>query len=85
MSFPTAVLALSLTGTLVFGQLYTVIPLHPLMAADRGNEPGTAAWAATAFAGFGFPAVSLSAVVILGAGALLALGSVARFQAGRRL
>ena len=36
-------------------------------------------------AGFGFPAVSLSAAVILGAGALLALGSVARFQAGRRL
>ena len=50
MSFPTTVLALSLTGMLVVGQLYTVIPLYPLMAADWGNEPGTAAWTATAFA-----------------------------------
>src|SRR5699024_8818493 len=50
MSFPTTVLALSLTGMLVVGQLYTVIPLYPLMAADWGNEPGTVAWTATAFA-----------------------------------
>ena len=50
MSFATTVLALSLTGMLVVGQLYTVIPLYPLMAADWGNEPGTAAWTATAFA-----------------------------------
>jgi len=50
MSFATTVLALSLTGMLVVGQLYTVIPLYPLMAADWGNEPGTVAWTATAFA-----------------------------------
>src|SRR5699024_5204318 len=50
MSFTTTVSSLSLAGLLVVGQLSTVILLYPFMAADWGNEPGTAAWTATAFA-----------------------------------
>ncbi|WP_304455270.1 MFS transporter [Nocardiopsis sp. YSL2] len=43
-------MALSTTGMLVVGQLYTVIPLYPLMAADWAGEAGAVAWTATAFA-----------------------------------
>ena len=50
ISFTITVVALSLTGMLVVGQLYTVIPLYPLMAADWGSEVGAVTWMATAFA-----------------------------------
>ncbi len=50
MSFAITVTALSLAGMLVVGQLYTVIPLFALMAADWGSGPTSVAWTATAFA-----------------------------------
>ncbi len=50
MSFAITVTALSLAGMLVVGQLYTVIPLFALMAADWGSGSTSVAWTATAFA-----------------------------------
>jgi predicted MFS family arabinose efflux permease len=50
MSFVITVTALSLAGMLVVGQLYTVIPLFALMAADWGSGSTSVAWTATAFA-----------------------------------
>ncbi|WP_017584351.1 MFS transporter [Nocardiopsis valliformis] len=42
--------ALSLTGVLVVGQLYAVLPLLTPMALEWGEEQSTVAWTVTAFA-----------------------------------
>ncbi len=76
MSFLITVTVLSLAGMLVVGQLYT---FFLFVGAGLGPQ------LATALAGFGFPAVSLAAAAILGAGALLALGSTVRSRSARQL
>lgn len=47
---PFPVTALSLTGVLVVGQLYAVLPLLAPMAQSWGEEQATVAWTVTAFA-----------------------------------
>ncbi|MBE1459633.1 putative MFS family arabinose efflux permease [Nocardiopsis terrae] len=49
-SRPFAVPALSLTGVLVVGQLYSVLPLLAPVARDWGADQSTVAWTVTAFA-----------------------------------
>ena len=47
---PFAAPALAVTGTLVVGQLYAILPVLGPVAADWGTDDSTAAWAVTAFA-----------------------------------
>lgn len=47
---PLAVPALAVTGVLVVGQLYAVLPVLGPVAADWDTDRSTAAWAVTAFA-----------------------------------